>query len=85
MSADSEKKRYLEIKPERYEIRIQGVLDTRWSEWLECANMTHTAGETILFCKIQDQTALHGLLVKIRDMNLKLISFARVDFEPDEN
>jgi len=68
------------LQPERYEIRIQGHLNFRWSEWLGCQEMTHTrSGETILYCLIPDQPALHGLLAKIRDMNLKLLSVSRVE------
>lgn len=80
MSEESAKKNKPEIPPERYEIRIQGILVPSWSEWLGHPKMTHThEGETILSCEIQDQTALHGLLVKIRDMNLKLLAVTRVD------
>jgi len=66
------------IQPEVYEIRIQGILDPAWSEWLDCSKMTHITSETILSCVIQDQAMLHGLLAKIRDMNLKLISITRL-------
>ncbi len=74
-----------DFQPDRYEIRIQGILDPRWSEWLGYPHVTHTESETILSCVIQDQTALHGLLAKIRDMNLKLISVTRVGSKPDQN
>ena len=71
---------------ETYEIRIQGILDPCWSDWLGCPDFIHTeAGATVLFCVLQDQAALHGLLAKIRDMNLKLISVTRVEFISDEN
>lgn len=72
-----------EVQPEFYEIRLQGILDPVWSEWLECTDVSHTANETILSCVIQDQTALHGLFAKIRDLNLLLISVTRV--ESDSN
>ena len=79
-------KNSLDYQPDHYEIRIQGILDTVWSDWLECQKVVHTRNnETILTCLITDQTALHGLLAKIRDLNLKLISVARVEFETDEN
>jgi hypothetical protein len=68
-----------DIQPELYEIRIQGILDPVWTEWFECNAMNHLRNETILSCPIQDQTALHGLLAKIRDMNLILISVTRLD------
>jgi len=66
--------------PNRYEICIQGHLAPCWSEWLGCPNFIHTtSGETILSCRVPDQAALHGLLAKIRDMNLKLISVTRIE------
>jgi hypothetical protein len=69
-----------DIRPEHYEIRIQGYLNPRWSEWLGCQQLIHTkTGETILTCLILDQAALHGLLAKIRDMNLKLLSVSCVE------
>jgi len=71
-----------DIQPDRYEIRVQGILDPARSEWLGCAYVTHTTAETILSCDIQDQTALHGLLMKLRDMNLKILSVNRIEPEP---
>jgi hypothetical protein len=65
-----------------YEIRVKGHLDPRWSEWFEGLTVTRTAsGETILFGSIVDQAALHGLLAKIRDLNLTLISVTRAEAE----
>jgi len=83
MSACLAEKSSPEIQPEVYEIRIQGILDPAWSEWLECSKMTHITSETILSCVIQDQAMLHGQLAKIRDMNLILISITRL--EPKES
>lgn len=75
-----------DFRPERYELRIQGHLNSRWTDWLGCQELFHTkTGETILTCRIPDQAALHGLLAKIRDMNLNLISISQVDFERDHN
>lgn len=86
MSENPAKKSTPDVHTDRYEIRIQGILDPCWSEWLESPNMSYTTtGETILSCEIQDQAALHGLLAKIRDMNLKLTSVTRVEFVSDEN
>jgi hypothetical protein len=64
---------------EIYEIKIYGHLDTRWSEWLY--DMAITRGEdgiTILRGPLPDQTVLHSVLDRIRDMNLKLISVNRI-------
>ncbi|HET7089692.1 MAG TPA: hypothetical protein VFL17_13670 [Anaerolineae bacterium] len=65
-----------------YEIRVKGHLDPRWSEWFQGLTVTRTAsGETILSGSIVDQAALHGLLAKIRDLNLTLISVTRAEAE----
>lgn len=61
--------------PEYYEIRIKGRLDLRWSDWFGGLKLTHLAGnETLLSGSLPDQGALHGLLERIRDLNLPLIS-----------
>ena len=58
-----------------YEIRIGGVLDASWSEWMDGLSITPTDdGNTMLAGPIRDQCALHGLLVKIRDLGLPLLS-----------
>jgi hypothetical protein len=64
---------------ECYEICIEGYLASRWTEWFEGLNITQTeSGETILSGRVADQAALHGLLAKIRDLNLTLISVNRI-------
>ena len=68
----------MDEKPEFYYIRIEGHLDHSWSEWLDGLTFTHLAnGETLLSGYLADQTALYGLLNKIRDMNLPLLSVER--------
>jgi hypothetical protein len=63
-----------------YEIRIQGRLDERWTEWLEGLKFTHgTDGTTTLTGPLADQAALHGVLNKIRDLALPIVSVRRVD------
>ena len=58
-----------------YEIRIGGILDESWSEWMDDLSITPTDdGHTVLAGPIRDQCALHGLLVKIRDLGLPLLS-----------
>jgi len=60
---------------EYYEIKIKGHLDQRWSVWFAGLNISNTeADETLLSGTLPDQAALHGLLERIRDLNLKLIS-----------
>ncbi len=65
---------------EYYEIKIKGHLDQRWSEWFEGLKLTHLAGnETLLSGSLPDQVALYGLLERVRDLNLTLISVNRGD------
>ena len=64
---------------EIYEIKIQGYLDTKWSEWFYGMTITHESdGTTTLYGPLSDQTVLHSVLDRIRDMNLQLISVKRI-------
>jgi hypothetical protein len=61
-----------------YTIRLEGCLDSRWSEWLDGMSITCTAdGKTILRGEAHDQAALYGLLIKLRDLGLPLIEVTR--------
>ena len=67
---------------EIYQIIVKGVLDSKWSEWFGGMEVTPLpSGETILTGPVEDQAALHGLLDKIRDMGLPLVSVGPVDIE----
>jgi len=60
---------------QRVEIRVEGHLDPKWAEWLEGLTITHAMqNETILTGKVKDQSALYGLIAKLRDLGIKLIS-----------
>ncbi len=59
---------------DRYEICIEGQLNACWSDWFDGLSLTCLEdGNTLLCGFVADQAALHGLLARIRDMNLKLI------------
>jgi hypothetical protein len=63
-----------------YEIRVRGQLGSHWSAWFEGVTLTPLEnGVTLIAGPIQDQAALHGVLVKIRDLGLPLISVVCVD------
>ena len=62
-----------------YRIRVQGILDDKWSDWFDGFAMTPEAhGETRLAGPVADQAALHGLLARIRDLGLPLLLVERV-------
>jgi len=65
-----------------YEIRLDGRLDTGWSDWFAGMRVTlDDAGDTILTGPI-DQSGLHGILRRVRDLGLPLISVARIEPAP---
>lgn len=64
--------------PEEYEIRVQGHIDEIWLQYFPGLTFKHLdCGETILAGSLPDQSALHGALERIRDLNLTLISVNR--------
>jgi len=63
-----------------YEIRVQGRLDQRWSEWFEGLTISYDADEnTILRGPLVDEVALHGVLIKVRDLALPLLAVQRAE------
>jgi hypothetical protein len=68
-----------------YDIRVKGHLDLRWSEWFDGLQITNEPnGVTLLSGYIPDQAALHGVLARVRDLNLQLISVTSVDSNEQE-
>ena len=67
-------------RPMTYQIKVQGHLDEYWSEWFDGLTVTYDEyDDTNLTGRITDQAALHGLLKKVRDMGLPLISVNPVE------
>ena len=65
-----------------YRIKVKGRLDHKWSDWFEPMTISTEGGNTILTGPVSDQAALHGLLIRIRDLNLTLLALERLD--PDQ-
>ena len=64
----------------RYEIRLTGHLDAHWTAWFDGLNVTYeTDGTTVISGPIADQAALHGVLQRVRDLGLPLVSVTQVD------
>ena len=63
-----------------YEIRVKGNLDLKWSDWFDGFSITPVDDdETLLVGSVADQAALHGLLHKIRDLRLPLLTVQRLE------
>jgi hypothetical protein len=70
-------------EPEVYEIRIKGHLGGQWTDWFDGLTITlENTGETLLTGLVVDQAALHGVLKKVRDLGMPLVSVNRLP--PDE-
>jgi hypothetical protein len=66
--------------PRTYEIRVEGHLGKSWSEWFEGMSIRHEeTGETVLSGRVADQAALHGVLMRIRDLRLPLVTVKRLE------
>jgi hypothetical protein len=67
-------------QPLVYQIRIKGDLGTQWTDWFGGLTITlEDNGETLLTGPVVDQSALHGLLRKVRDLGMPLLSVIRVE------
>ena len=68
-----------------YEIRLEGRLDDRWTTWFDGLALTHDSdGTTTLRGDVVDQAALHGLLQRIRDLGVPLVSVTHLDPQQSE-
>ena len=69
--------------PGRYEIRLKGHLDSRWAAWFDGLSLTNESdGTTKIHGPVADQAALYGLLQKVRDIGLPLVSVTQI--QPDK-
>ncbi len=64
--------------PAHYEIHVEGILDSRWAAWFGGLQVKSAGTQTVISGLLADQAALHGLLDKIRDLGLCLISVRRL-------
>ncbi len=69
-------------RPQQYQLRVEGHLSDQWAEWFEGLTITHAEnGETLITGWVADQAALHGLLKKVRDLGLPLLSVIPLDLD----
>jgi hypothetical protein len=65
--------------PARYQIRVRGTLDPRWSDWFAELTITHDADDsTLLAGPLADQAALYGVISRMRDLGLTLLAVVRL-------
>jgi hypothetical protein len=62
-----------------YEVRVEGLLGDTWSAWFDGLEVTAEGEQSVLTGQLEDDAALHGVLAKIRDLGLQLISVRRLD------
>lgn len=65
-----------------YQIRIRGQLGSRWADWFEGLTITLDGGDTLITGPVVDQAALHGLLKRVRDLGMPLVSVSPVEPGP---
>ena len=66
-------------RPARYEIRVEGILDQRWTTWFEGLQIDSDHSQTVISGPVTDQAGLHGLLNNVRDLGLVLICVRRLE------
>jgi hypothetical protein len=67
-----------------YRIKLKSHLENDWSDWFVGMVISHEGTLTTLTGQLEDQAALHGILNRIRDLNLKLLSVEQIDFNPED-
>jgi hypothetical protein len=72
-------------EPQVYRIRVAGILDEAWSDWFDGLTISEQGDESLLTGPVRDQSALHGILVRIRDLGLPLLSIRCVPEKPQED
>lgn len=75
----------LSAGPAQYEIRVADILDIRWGVWFNGLQISVQGEETVITGMVPDQAAVHGLLTKVRDLGLCLISVRRLDAGQADN
>jgi hypothetical protein len=76
---------YDAVQPEVYQIRIRGHLGSRWTDWFEGLTVTLEAdGNTLLAGPVIDQAALHGILKRVRDLGMPLLSVNSIGRGPQD-
>lgn len=76
---EQNKKQHSSTEKMIYEIRLSGHLPPNWGDWFDQATVLQSRdGETILICEVVDQAGLFGLLKRVRDLGMPLISVVRV-------
>lgn len=69
---------------QKIEIRLKDQVDEHWSEWFEGLKITHTkAGESVISGVLEDESAVYGLITKIRDLGLHLVSVTNTNHDDD--
>lgn len=71
--------------PAVYQIKTAGRLCRKWANWFEGLSVECQGEMTLLTGRIVDQSALHGLLAKIRDLGMPIISVRRIETNPEHN